>query len=72
MVNLVKRGTFMIIAISYLIILALGSSSLVQFKGLFDQPLLPLSLSLRVVRGEYGAVALISTGKKVTVVQETM
>lgn len=53
------------IAISYLVVLALSSSRLIQFKGLFDQPSLPLPLSLRVVRGVRGAVALISTeGKK--------
>ncbi|KAG7223181.1 hypothetical protein INR49_015789, partial [Caranx melampygus] len=34
--------------IGYLVILALGSSSDVQFKGLFDQPSLPLPLSLGV------------------------
>lgn len=50
---------------SYLVVLALSSSSrLVQFKGLFDQAPLPLPLSLRVVRGECGAVVLISTAKK--------
>lgn len=48
--------------VSYLV-LALSSGCLVQFKGLFDQPALPLSLSLRVVRGECGAVVLISTAK---------
>lgn len=56
------------ITISYLVVLALSSSSLVQFKGLFDQPSLPLPLSLRVVRGECGAVVLISTAKKKLVV----
>lgn len=49
---------------SYLVVLALSSSRLVQFKGLFDQVSLPLPLSLRVVRGECGAVVLISTAKK--------
>lgn len=50
--------------VSYLVILALGGGSLVQFKGLFDQPSLPLPLSLRVLRAVCGAVALIPTRKK--------
>lgn len=54
----------MIIAISYLVVLAISSSSLVQFKCLFDQSSLSLPLTLGVVRGVCGAVALISTGKK--------
>lgn len=49
---------------SYLVILALSSSRLVQFKGLFDQAPLPLPLSFRVVRSECSAVVLISTAKK--------
>lgn len=52
------------ITVSYLVVLALSSGRLVQFKGLFDQPALPLPLPLRVVRGECGAVVLISTAKK--------
>lgn len=52
------------ITISYLVVLALSSGSLVQLKGLFDQPSLPLPLSLRVMGGIYSAVALISTGKR--------
>lgn len=52
------------ITMNYLVVVALSSSSLVQFKGLFDQPSLPLPLSLGVVRGECGAVVLISTAKK--------
>lgn len=51
------------ITISYLVVLALSSGRLVQFKGLFDQPALPLPLSLRVVRRECGAVVLIPTAK---------
>lgn len=52
-------------SISYLLILALGGSGLVQFKGLFDQTSLPLPLALRAVRAEYGAKVLISAeGKK--------
>lgn len=47
-------------SISYLLVLALGGSSLVQFKGLFDQTSLPLPLALRAVRAEYGAKVLIS------------
>lgn len=50
------------ITVSYLIILALSSSGRVQFKGLFDQASLSLPLSLRVVRGVCGAIALIPTG----------
>jgi len=40
---------------------ALGGSRLIQLKGLFDEPSLPLPLPLRVVRGVCGAEALIST-----------
>lgn len=52
------------IPISYLVIMALSSSSIVQLKGLFGEPSLPLPLSLRAVRGVCGAVALISTGNQ--------
>lgn len=51
-------------SVSYLLILALGSSGLIQFKGLFDQTALPLPLSLRVVWGEGGAKVLISVVEK--------
>lgn len=50
-------------AASYLFVLVLSGCH-VQFKGLFDQPTLPLSLSLRAVRRESGAVMLVSTVKK--------
>lgn len=48
------------ITVVYLVFLALSCSSLIQFKGLFDQPSLPLPLPLRVVRGVCGAIELIS------------
>lgn len=48
---------------NYLVVLVLSGCH-VQFKSLFDQPSLPLSLSLRAVRRESGAVMLISSMKK--------
>lgn len=52
-------------SISDLLILALGGSSLVQFKGLFGQTSLPLPLALRAVRAEHGAKVLVpAEGKK--------
>ena len=50
--------------VRYLVILALSRGSIVQLKGLFDQPSLPLPLSLRAMRCVRGAVALIPTSKK--------
>lgn len=47
----------------YLVVLVMITGR-IQFKGLFDQPTLPLSLSLRAVRCESGAVMLISTIKR--------
>lgn len=59
-----EQGAYpLYITIRYLIVLALSSSSHVQFKGLFDQPSLSLPLSLRVVRGICCAVALIPAEK---------
>lgn len=46
-----------------LLILALWGSDLIQFKGLFDQSMLPLPLSLRAVRAKRGAVTLVPAGK---------
>lgn len=51
-------------SISYLLILALGGRSLVQFKGLLGQASLPLPLALRAVRAEHGAKVLISAAGK--------
>lgn len=51
-------------SISYLLILAVGGGSLVQFKGLLDQTSLPLPLALRAVRAEHGAKVLRSAVKK--------
>lgn len=51
------------ISTSYLVVMALRSS-LVQLKGLFVQPSLPLPLPLRALRAVRGAVALISEGNQ--------
>lgn len=48
---------------SYLLILVLRGCH-VQLKGLLDQPSLPLSLPLRAVRRESGAVMLISSVRR--------
>lgn len=54
-------GSLISVIISYLVILPLSSSGFVQLEGLLGQTSLPLPLSLRAVRGERGAEALIPT-----------
>jgi len=46
---------------AYLVVMTICRGSLVELKGLLQETVLPLPLTLRVVRAVHGTVALVPT-----------